>query len=95
MEKSQSKPARKIHLPEKLAPLGLIWKELGHDPQAFRILVACTLATVTTGLEPAFLTLSTAEIQNQLRTPGSNAPTFVAVGFLIFAILTLIRRYHR
>ena len=90
MEQSQSKPGRKPQIAERLALLGLIWKELGRDPQAFRILIACTLATVTTGLEPAFLTLSTSEIQNQLRTPGSNAPTFVAVGFLIFAILTLI-----
>ena len=90
MEKSQSKPAGKFHMPAKLAAFGLIWKELGRDPQAFRILMACTLAYVTTGLEPAFLTLSTSAIESQLRTPGSNAPMFVAVGFLIFAILTLI-----
>jgi len=45
---------------------------------------------VTTGLEPAFLTLSTSEIQNRLRMPGTQAPMYVAVGFFLFAVLTLI-----
>jgi len=90
MEQPQSKPAGKLHLPAQLAPVGVIWKELVRDPQALRVLIACTLAMVTTGLEPAFLTLSTSEIQNQLRTPGSHAPMYIAVGFLIFAVLTLI-----
>jgi MFS family permease len=90
MEQPQSKPAGKFHLPVQLAPVGLIWKELVRDPQALRVLIACTLAMVTTGLEPAFLTLSTSEIQNRLRTPGSHAPMYIAVGFLIFAVLTLI-----
>ena len=90
MEQSQSKPARKFHLPAQFAPVGIIGKELIRDPQARRVLIACTLAMVTTGLEPAFLTLSTTFIQTRLRTPGSNAPMFVAVGYLIFAVLTLI-----
>ena len=40
--------------------------------------------------ELAFLTLSTPEIQNELRTPGSHAPMYIAAGYLIFAVLTLI-----
>jgi MFS family permease len=90
MEEPQSKPKRKIQLPAQFAPVGLIWNELIRDPQARQVLIACTLAMVTTGLEPAFLTLSTTFIQTRLRTPGSNAPMFVAVGYLIFAVLTLV-----
>jgi hypothetical protein len=45
---------------------------------------------MTTGLEPAFLTLSTSEIQNELRTPESHAPMYVAVGFLFLVMLTLV-----
>jgi MFS family permease len=90
MEQPQSKPARKFRPPAQLAPVGIIWNELIRDPQASRVLIACTLAMVTTGLEPAFLTLSTTAIQNRLRTPGTNVPMFVAVGFLILAVLTLI-----
>jgi MFS family permease len=67
-----------------------MWKEVTRDKDAYRILIACTLAMVTTGLEPAFLTLSTSEIQNRLRTPESHAPMFIALGFLVFAVLTLI-----
>jgi MFS family permease len=90
MEQPDSKPVRKFHLPAQLAPVGLIWKELVRDPKALRVLIACTLAMVATGLEPAFLTLSTTAIQNRLRTPESNAPMYIAVGFLILAVLTLI-----
>ena len=90
MEQPQSKPARKFHLPAQIAPVGLVWNELIRDPQKRRILIACTLAMVTTGLEPAFLTLSTTAIQTRLRIPGSNAPMFVAVGYLILAVLTLV-----
>ncbi len=90
MEKTPEKPRHKFHLPAQFAPLGFMWKEVTGDKDAFRILIACTLAMVSTGLEPAFLTLSTSEIQNELRTPGSHAPMFVALGFLVFAVLTLI-----
>ena len=90
MEQITEKPKRKFHLPAKLAPLGFLWKDITRDKDAFRILIACTLAMVTTGLEPAFLTLSTSEIQNRLRTPESHAPMFIALGFLVFAVLTLI-----
>jgi MFS family permease len=90
MEQPPGKPKRKFHLPAQFAPVGFILKEVTRDKEAFGILIACTLAMVTTGLEPAFLTLSTPEIQNQLRTPGSHAPMFVALGFLVFAVLTLI-----
>lgn len=90
MEQITEKPKRKFHLPDRFAPLGFLWKDITRDKDAFRILIACTLAMVTTGLEPAFLTLSTSEIQNRLRTPESHAPMFVALGFLVFAVLTLI-----
>ncbi len=90
MEEPQNKPVRKFRLPAKFAPMGLVWNELTRDPQAKRVLLACTLAMVTTGLEPAFLTLSTTQIQTRLRIPESNAPMFVAVGYLILAVLTLI-----
>ena len=90
MEQPQSKPVRKFHLPAQFAPVGLIWKELVRDPQAVRVLIACTLAMVTTGLEPAYLTLSSPEIQNRLRIPGSHAPMVIAMGYLILAVLTLI-----
>ena len=81
MEQISEKPKRKFHLPAKFAPLGFLWKDITRDKDAFRILIACTLAMVTTGLEPAFLTLSTSEIQNRLRTPESHAPMFIALGF--------------
>ncbi len=90
MEGHPGKPRRKFQLPAQMAPLGFIWKQVTRDREAFRILIACTLAMVTTGLEPAFLTLSTSEIQNRLRTPESHAPMYVAVGYLILAVLTLI-----
>src|SRR5512139_628694 len=90
MEQISEKPKRKFHLPARFAPLGFLWKDITRDKDAFRILIACTLAMVTTGLEPAFLTLSTSEIQNRLRTPESHAPMFIALGFLVFAVLTLI-----
>ena len=90
MEQITEKPKRKFHLPARFAPLGFLWKDITRDKDAFRILIACTLAMVTTGLEPAFLTLSTSEIQNRLRTPESHAPMFIALGFLVFAVLTLI-----
>ncbi len=90
MEKSQSKPGRKFRLPAQLAPIGIVGKELVRDPQSLRVLIACSLAMLTTGLEPAFLTLSTTFIQTRLRTPGSDVPMFVAVGYLILAVLTMI-----
>jgi len=90
MDQHPVKTARKSHLPAQFAPLGSLWKEVTRDRQAFRVLIACTLAMVTTGLEPAFLTLSTSEIQNELRTPGSHAPLYIAVGFLFLAMLTLV-----
>jgi MFS family permease len=89
MEQHTNKSKRKFHLPAQFAPIGFLWKELTRDTQAFRVLIACTLAMVTTGLEPAFLTLSTSEIQNELRTPESHAPMYIAVGFLVLAVLTL------
>jgi MFS family permease len=90
MEQHPGKTKHKFHLPAQFAPLGFLWNELTRDTQAFRVLIACTLAMVTTGLEPAFLTLSTSEIQSELRTPGSHAPMYVAVGFLVLAMLTLV-----
>ena len=90
MERHPGKTKRKFHLPAQFAPLGFLWSELTRDKQAFRTLIACTLAMLTTGLEPAFLTLSTSEIQSELRTPGSHAPMYVAVGFLVLAMLTLV-----
>ncbi len=90
MEEHHSKPKRKFQLPAQIAPLGFLWKQLTRDREAFRILIACTLAMVTTGLEPAFLTLSTPEIQNRLRAPDTHAPMFIGLGFLIFAVLTLV-----
>src|SRR5512139_2683158 len=90
MEQTPERPRQKFHLPAQFAPLGFLWKDITRDKDAFRILIACTLAMVTTGLEPAFLTLSTSEIQNRLRTPESHAPMFIALGFLVFAVLTLI-----
>ena len=90
MEQHPGKTRRKFHLPAQFAPLGFLWKEMTRDKEAFRTLVACTLAMVTTGLEPAFLTLSTSEIQSELRTPGSHAPMYVAVGFLVLAMLALV-----
>lgn len=90
MDGQPSKPRRKYQLPAQMAPLGFLWKKVTGDREAFRILIACTLAMGTTGLEPAFLTLSTPEIQNRLRAPESHAPMFISLGFLIFAVLTLI-----
>jgi len=90
IDQPQNKPARKFRLPAQFAPVGIIWKELVRDPQAVRVLIACTLAMVTTGLEPAYLTLSSPEIQNRLRIPGSHAPMVIAMGYLILAVLTLI-----
>src|SRR5512139_1868269 len=90
MEQTPERPRQKFHLPAQFAPLGFMWKEVTRDKDAFRILIACTLAMVTTGLEPAFLTLSTSEIQSELRTPGSHAPMYVAVGFLVLAMLALV-----
>ena len=95
MEQPRSKPARKFQLPAQFAPVGLIWKELVRDPKAFRTLIACTLAMVTTGLEPAFLTLSTSEIQNQLRTPGTQCAHVRRRGFLDPGRADLDRRHHR
>jgi hypothetical protein len=65
MESTQNKP-KKVSLQELTGTFQFMWKELRRDPQAFRILIACTLGMVTAGLEPAFLTLSTPEIQTQL-----------------------------
>ena len=92
MERHPGKTKRKFHLPAQFAPLGFLWSEFEPlQKQAFaRSLIACMLAMLTTGLEPAFLTLSTSEIQSELRTPGSHAPMYVAVGFLVLAMLTLV-----
>jgi MFS family permease len=90
MEQPPREPRHRLHRPAKLAPVGFLWNELTRDKDAFRILIACVLAMVTTGLEPAFLTLSSPEIQNELRTPSSHAPMYIAVGFLILAVLTLV-----
>jgi MFS family permease len=90
MEQHPVKTKRKFHLPARFAPVGFLWADVTRNKDAFRVLIACTLAMITTGLEPAFLTLSTSEIQNELRTPESHAPMFVAVGFLVLAVLTLV-----
>ncbi len=76
-----------------LAAFGLgrvIFQALTRDPQALRILIACTLAVVATAAEPPYWSLSTPEIQNQLRAPDSHAPLYVATGFLSLAVITLI-----
>jgi len=77
MEQHPVKTKREFHLPAQFAPVGFLWKDLTRDTQSFRVLIACTLAMVTSGLEPAFLTLSTSEIQNELRTPESHAPMYL------------------
>ena len=74
MESTENKPKEKVSLQAQTSTFKLRWKELRRDPQAFRILIACTLGMVTAGLEPAFLTLSTPEIQTQLRTPNRMRP---------------------
>jgi MFS family permease len=90
MEQHPVKAKRKFQLPAQFAPIGFLWADVTRDKDAFRVLIACTLAMVTSGLEPAFLTLSSSEIQNELRTPESHAPMYVAVGFLVLAVLTLV-----
>lgn len=91
METNQSptnaKPSR---LPPPVAAFGFIFKALSRDPKALRVLIACTLAMLTTTLEPAYLTLSSPEIQSHLRLPDTRAPMYVAVAFLTLAVLTLI-----
>jgi MFS family permease len=90
MEQSPHTTKKKASLRARFSTFLVLWKELKRDPQAFNTLIACTLAMVTAGLEPAFLTLSTPEIQNQLRSLGSHAPMYIAFGFLLLAVLTLI-----
>lgn len=69
---------------------GSIIRSLKRDAQAWRILLACTVATVATAFEPGYLTLSTSLIQTSLRAPGSPAPLILAVAFLVLALITLL-----
>lgn len=82
--------AKSSRLPPPVAAFGFIFKALSRDRKALRVLIACTLAMLTTTLEPAYLTLASPEIQSQLRLPETRAPMYVAAAFLILAVLTLI-----
>ncbi len=90
MTQSSPKLPPQSKLPPPLVPFGIIVKALRSDPQALAVLIACTLAISVTGLEPAYLSLGTDEIQSQLRTPASNAPMYVALVYLVLAVLTLV-----
>jgi MFS family permease len=57
MEQPPVKTKRKFHLPAQFAPIGFLWADVTRDKDAFRVLIACTLAMVTSGLELAVLTL--------------------------------------
>ena len=70
--------------------LGAMIRALKRDPQAWRILLACTLAAVVTVFEPGYLTLSTSLIQAGLRAPNSPAPLILAAAFLVLALITLL-----
>ncbi len=85
-----SHAAAKSSTPAALALGRIVFEALTHDPHALRILIACTLAVVATAIEPPYLSLSTPEIQTQLRTPGSAAPLFIATAFLTVAVIMLI-----
>lgn len=87
---SFTRSAKASRRPASAVKIGFIFKALGRDPKALRVLFACTLAMMTTTLEPAFLTLSSPEIQSRLRLPENRAPIYVAVAFLTLAVLTLI-----
>jgi MFS family permease len=90
MEPSSNTSKKKVSFRARFGKFLILWRELKRDPQAFRTLIACTLAMVTAGLEPAYLTLSTPEIQNQLRNPDSQAPLYIGFAFLLLAVLTLV-----
>lgn len=75
------------HLP---GPGKLIFGALIADREAFDVLIACLAAVAATSLQPPVLTLYTPEIQQALRDPGSNAPLYVAAGYLLLAVLTLV-----
>jgi DHA2 family multidrug resistance protein-like MFS transporter len=70
--------------------LGAAIRALKRDPQALRILLACTLAAVVTVFEPGYLTLSTSLVQTGLRAPNSPAPLILAAAFLVLALITLL-----
>ncbi len=75
------------HLP---GPGKLIFGALVADRKAFDVLVACIVAVFATYLQPPVLSLYTPIIQQGLRTPGSGTPLFVAAGYLLLAVLTLV-----
>jgi len=75
------------HLP---GPGKLIFGALVADPEAFRVLIACIAAVLATALQPPVLSLYTPELQQGLRDPGSSAPLYVAAGYLMLAVLTLV-----
>lgn len=70
--------------------LGSVIRALKRDPQALRILFACTMAAVVTVFEPGYMTLSTSLIQAALRAPNSPAPLVLAAAFLVLALITLL-----
>lgn len=79
------------HSPRAMAfPLGAIVAAMRRDPDKLRILSACTIAAVAAVFEPPYLTLSTSFIQVGLRAESSPAPAYLAVGFLLLALLTLL-----
>jgi DHA2 family multidrug resistance protein-like MFS transporter len=67
-----------------------ILQALTGSRQNWRILGACVLAVICTAIDPAFLGLTSAEVQAFLREPQSNAPLLVAIEFLILGIIALI-----
>ena len=79
------------HAPHAMAlPLGAIVAAMRRDPDKMRILSACTLAAVAVVFEPPYLTLSTSLVQVGLRAESIPAPAYLAVGFLLLALLTLL-----
>jgi len=71
-------------------PGRLLFGNLTADRRSFAALAACLMAILCTYLTPPVLTLGSPPIEAGLRTIGSGVPIFVAAGYLIMAILTML-----
>jgi hypothetical protein len=71
-------------------PGKLAFGALTSDRQALLVLLACCAAILGTYLQPPVISLYSPVIQRGLRDPGSGTPLFVAAGYLLLAVLTLV-----
>ncbi|TAH50420.1 MAG: MFS transporter [Chloroflexota bacterium] len=71
-------------------PGKIMFGELIADREALRVLLACMAAIFAASLQPPYLSLYVANVEQGIRDPGSGVAIEVAAAYLLLAVLTLV-----